>query len=880
MANSPRRGFSYLRNWVRANQIMLINTSFTVILVGVIVTVLLFRATNLQRRITEESVINLAGLTAYEVQSNFLVYFNVVKNISQIMGNYETIEVEQRRAFLNDMMQSIINANQPMVSVYSIWKPDKLDGMDSAHIDEVNRTGQYNTGFTRERGWVEQRFFDEYKDLLELDFAATNGLNGIVGEPLAKHVFWRDVLVVDIQFPILTGFVANPEVIGVVGATLNLEQLQAQIEAIRPYETGLTMLSTRKGSIVAHSHGQLRGRTLSIFEDMDQMLPGEDPAAIFRTMADSIQGQDFRVLSSKSSLIVSYPLRSIGALASPYYTSELGNPRWAVVTAVPMETILAPLNAMLRFSIIFIIGAGVLAGLVIFLTSSSVTQHARNLQRSLEQSTTMQDNLRYGLFLMDQKFMIQGAYSKALEKILSVSDLQGKNFIELLGNSVRGVEQEGIKDFFEMIFKKSYDADLLESINPISEFTYVSTETGETKNLRTSFTIADEGRGAAYVLGTMEDITAEKELEKQLLETESMRGNEMKSLFQVIQLDPRVLRDFIDDTEYEFARINDLLKNKNNLQQDVLVEMYQSIHAIKSNALILNLESFSERLHRLESSVKKLREKYPDVVPFDDFLGLVLELNDTMKEVDLLKGTVSKIENFRSAAGGDQKQEKYVLVETLTRVCEKTQVALEKKVRFVAGEIDDAVLDYAPRREIKEVLTQLVRNAVYHGIETPEEREAAGKDPEGEIRFTLKYKNNNIFITLADNGKGIDFNKIRKTVKDSKLLRNPNEANNKSYLLKALFSPGFSTLDKADHHAGRGIGLSLVKDRVKDLNGKIKVSTAVGKGTKFSIIIPLKLPTGVEKMVSTGQTATMEQVTAEDQAMDMEMATAVDEDES
>jgi len=865
MANSPKRGFSYLKNWVRANQIMLINASFTVVLVGIIVTVLLFRATNLQRRITEESVINLAGLTAYEVQSNFLVYFNVVKNISQIMGNYETIEVRQRRGFFNDTMQSILNANPSVVSIYSIWKPDKLDGMDRANTDDTNATGQYNSGYTRERGWVEQRVFDEYKPLLELDFVETNGLNGIVSEPSSKHVFWRDVMVVDIQFPILTGFVASPEVIGVVGATINLEQLQAQIEAIRPYETGLTLLSTREGAIVAHSHGQLRGQTLSIFENIGQMLPGEDPDLVLRTMNDSIHGQDYKVFSSLGSLIVSYPLRSIGALASPYYPSELGNPPWAVITAVPMETILAPLNAMLRFSIVFIIGAGVLAALVIFLTSSSVTQHARNLQRSLEQSTTMQDNLKYGLFLMDQKFIIQGAYSKALERILSVPNLQGKNFIELIGDSVRSTEQEGIRDFFEMIFKKAYDTELLESINPINEFTYISTETGENKNLRTTFTLAEEGRGNSYILGTMEDVTSEKELEKQLLEAENLRGNEMKSLFQVIQLDPRVLRDFINDTEYEFERINDQLKNKNSLQRNVLIEMYQSIHAMKSNALILNLESFSERLHKLESSIKRLQEKYPDIVPFDDFLGLVLELNDTMKEIDLLRGTVSKIENFRTAAGGDKSQEKYVLVETLTRVCKKTQTALGKKVRFVAEEIDNAVLNYAPRREIKEVLTQLVRNAVYHGIETPEEREAAGKEPEGEIHFSLKYKHGNIVITLADNGKGIDFNKIRKTATDSKLLRDSNEANNKDYLLKALFSPGFSTLDKADHHAGRGIGLSLVKDRVKDLGGKIKVSTAAGKGTKFSITIPLELPAAVEKMMATDQTSSVEQTLAEEQ---------------
>ena len=845
MARDSQQGFSGLKNWGQRNQITIINASFTVFLVGIIVAMLLVTATNLQRRTTEESVVNLAGLTAGEIQSNFLAYFNVVKNISEIMSNYEAINVSQRRSFFDDTIQGILNSNSSMVSIYSVWRPNVLDGRDALYINTVgsNATGQYINGFTRERGWVEQRAFEEYRYLLTVNFEAMNGLNGIVSEPVFKHVFWRDALVVDIQFPILRGYAANPEVIGVVGATVNLEQLQTQIETIRPYETGLTMLCTNRGAIVAHSNRQLRGETMPISYDRDPLFVGEDPQMALSAIRDSIEEQNHKVITTRDTMIVSYPLKTVGAYTSPYYASPRGNPSWAVVTAVPMETVFAPLNTMLRFSIFFIIGAGFLAALVVFLTSSSITQQTRNLQRSLEHSTTMQDNLKYGLFLMDKKFVIQGAYSKALENILSVSNLQGKNFIELIGNSVKSSELGSIKDYLGMVFNKTFDDDMLESINPINDFTYVSTETGEVKSLRTSFALVERGRGLSYVLGTMEDITAEKELKQQLLAAENLRENEMRSLFQVIQLDPMVLRDFIADAESEFEKINGTLKDKNSLQQNVLVRMYQSIHAIKSNALILSLENLSERLHRLESSIKKIQGEYKEAVPFDGFLGLVLELNDAMKEIDKLKGNVSKIENFRMMSKREDKnQETYVLVETLSRACSKTQTALGKKVRFVAEDIDEGILEHAPRRVIKEVLTQLVRNAVYHGIETPYERTARGKDPQGEIRLSLKYQDNQIVINLSDNGKGIDFNKIRKIALESNLLRNPEQANDTRYLLKVLFSPGFSTLDKADHHAGRGIGLNLVKDRVKELDGKISVASEPGKGTAFTIFIPLVLP--------------------------------------
>jgi two-component system chemotaxis sensor kinase CheA len=147
---------------------------------------------------------------------------------------------------------------------------------------------------------------------------------------------------------------------------------------------------------------------------------------------------------------------------------------------------------------------------------------------------------------------------------------------------------------------------------------------------------------------------------------------------------------------------------------------------------------------------------------------------------------------------------------------------------------------------IKEVLTQLVRNSVYHGIEIPEEREAAGKDREGTIRLSIKQEKGIIHLKLSDDGKGLNFAKIREKALDLKLLQKTEDAENKNQLLQIIFSPGFSTADSADMHAGRGIGLNLVRERVRDLHGSIKLSSETGKGTTFNIYLPLDIKT-VEK---------------------------------
>jgi two-component system, chemotaxis family, sensor kinase CheA len=844
MAIKLKISFSYFKSWLEKYQITVINAMVTVILVAVVVSVLLIQASALQRTTTEEGVITIAEMTALEVQSNFLAYYNLIYNVAQIMTNYETFDVNQRRLIFNEIMSGVFISERSLWSIYTIWKPNALDGLDNifADSDGINY-GQYNTGFTRERGFVEQRSFNEFEYLLNSNLLNFCLVNDLISDPVAKDsmtMISRQIWTLDIQFPVYRNL-QEKEFVGIIGATVNLERLQSQAERAKPYGTGGTFVVASDGDVFAHYNYNFRGRNLREFvEGEDPIFVSDNPGALGNEILESILEMDYKVIRTQNSLIVGYPLTKFQQ-DSVRYSSQTSTIRWVVVTMVPNSTIFAQLNAMIRFSVLFIIGAGILAVLVFFLTSKSITQHARNLQRSLEQSTTMQDNLKYGLFLIDQKFIIQGAYSKALENIFSTSDLQGKDFIELISSSVKEAEKQSIIDYFDMIFKNAFDKDLLDSINPINDFLYISKETGETKNLRTSFSLAEHGRSARYILVTMEDITAEKKLQMQLMEAEALKENEMRALFQVIQIDPRVLKDFVVDAEYEFERINELLRNKENVQHEVMVELYQAVHAIKSNALILNLEDFSERLHKLEDSIKTLREEKKDDIVFDDLLALILQLNDAMKELDQLKDTVSKIENFRVASSVDRKQEKHVLVETLTRVCNKTQAALDKKVRFVVEGIDDIVLDYGPRRDIKEVLTQLVRNAVYHGIERPEERTPLGKEAEGEIRLSIRYKDNQIVIKLTDNGGGIDFSRIRQTAEEHNLVHSEDEANDKNYLLKTLFAPGFSTLDQADYHAGRGMGLSLVKDRIKDLHGNITVNTAKGKGTTFTITIPLEL---------------------------------------
>jgi two-component system chemotaxis sensor kinase CheA len=460
----------------------------------------------------------------------------------------------------------------------------------------------------------------------------------------------------------------------------------------------------------------------------------------------------------------------------------------------------------------------------------------KTAEAATEEIAVMKDSLGIGVFLMDKNLVIQPQYSKALEEILGEDELAKKNFTDLLSASVTKKEMETLVDYFTMILNRSFDAQMLEQINPVEELHFVNPTTHAEKDLRCSFALVDQGKGAVFVLGTLEDVTGEKLLQKQLADEADKREEEMRSVFEIIQVEPRVFNEFLEDMEYEFDRINEMLKNREMTSQLAMVDIYQSVHAIKSNAVILDLEKFSQKMQALELEIKKVRDH--EKITFEDTLHITVEIEKVMREKDKFRKTINRIQSFKISE--IRNQDEYMLVQSLIRASERAAKDLGKKVKFTADAIDREALEHGPRRLMREILMQLVRNSVCHGIENPENRGVHGKDETGHIHLTVGVENGKIHIVLADDGQGLDFNHIREQAQRLNLLKNPEDLQNNKQLAQVIFAPGFSTAQDVSLHAGRGIGLSLVRDRLSAINGSIKIHTEEGKGTTFHIFIPLE----------------------------------------
>jgi len=162
-----------------------------------------------------------------------------------------------------------------------------------------------------------------------------------------------------------------------------------------------------------------------------------------------------------------------------------------------------------------------------------------------------------------------------------------------------------------------------------------------------------------------------------------------------------------------------------------------------------------------------------------------------------------------------------------------------KAVRLVTSgeetEVDKTVVE-----RLAEPITHMLRNAIDHGLETPEERQAAGKTAEGTVRLAALHRSGRIVIEIADDGKGINRERVRQIALDKGLIA-PDAALTDDQIDNLIFLPGFSTASVVSDISGRGVGMDVVKRSIQALGGRISISSVPGKGSTFTLSLPLTL---------------------------------------
>ncbi|MBP6030886.1 MAG: chemotaxis protein CheA [Sphingobium sp.] len=168
-------------------------------------------------------------------------------------------------------------------------------------------------------------------------------------------------------------------------------------------------------------------------------------------------------------------------------------------------------------------------------------------------------------------------------------------------------------------------------------------------------------------------------------------------------------------------------------------------------------------------------------------------------------------------------------------LCAATAKQVNLEVQGEGTEVDKSVIE-----KIGEPLTHMIRNAIDHGLESPEERITAGKDPVGTVRLSAEQKGARIVIRVSDDGRGIDRERVRAKAIEKGIVAADAPLSDED-IDNLICAPGFSTAETISNISGRGVGMDVVRTNVEALGGRIEISSTPGQGTSFTMVLPLTL---------------------------------------
>ena len=179
------------------------------------------------------------------------------------------------------------------------------------------------------------------------------------------------------------------------------------------------------------------------------------------------------------------------------------------------------------------------------------------------------------------------------------------------------------------------------------------------------------------------------------------------------------------------------------------------------------------------------------------------------------------------------------LFQRMSRIVRESSAAVDKSVKLVT-EGENTEIDKTAIERLADPLTHMIRNAVDHGLENAETRIECGKSEQGEIRLSAAHKSGRVLIEVADDGGGINREKVKSKAIEKGLI--PEDATlSDSEIDQLLFLPGFSTASEVSNLSGRGVGMDVVKTQITSLGGRVTIESTPGVGTVFAISLPLTL---------------------------------------
>ncbi|CQR47678.1 Chemotaxis protein CheA [Paraliobacillus sp. PM-2] len=280
-------------------------------------------------------------------------------------------------------------------------------------------------------------------------------------------------------------------------------------------------------------------------------------------------------------------------------------------------------------------------------------------------------------------------------------------------------------------------------------------------------------------------------------------------------------------------------EEKDGSDKQLSIQSKEDINNDKNNTKNSQLTSKTIRVNidRLDALMNLFEELVIDRGRLEQIAGSMKhsELQETVEHMTRISGDLQNIILNMRMVPIDQVFNRFPrMVRQLAKDLNKQ---MELSIDGAETELDRTVID-----EIGDPLVHLIRNAIDHGIETPEERKQKGKPEKGTLKLNAYHSGNHVFIEISDDGAGINKEKVIKKAIGNGVITDEQVATlSDSQIHQLILESGFSTADEISDISGRGVGLDVVKNTIESLGGSIRIKSEYGKGSLFSIQLPLTL---------------------------------------
>jgi HPt (histidine-containing phosphotransfer) domain-containing protein len=513
-----------------------------------------------------------------------------------------------------------------------------------------------------------------------------------------------------------------------------------------------------------------------------------------------------------------------------------------------------------RLMIVGVAFAGVLVALLLYFQWLK-SRHERAAREAQTQTRDILATVKEGLFLIDSDFRIGKAHSAALGALLRREKFDGMAFDDLLFELVPQKTLDTAMKYVKLLWGERVNENLIKSINPLAEVEVNFDRSHGGRDIRylefDFHRVKGDGGEARQVLVSVNDVTSRVLLSRELKESQSSNSVQMDMLLGILKIESRQLVAFLSDSDATLKLINSVLKvparDDAGFRQKI-DQLFREMHKLKGEAAALGLVTVEDRAHAFEDMLKELRER-PELTG-NDFLPLLVRLDDLFAHFKAVRELIDKLDGLRAAAQvGAIASGLTMAVPTMDsartpmqRPAQEVTSGLESLAQRIAGETGRKVrfevrgLEQVPNdylRTVRAVAIQLVRNAVVHGIEAAEQRVRGGKSEIGTLQLEFTRVKDGYEMVFQDDGIGL----VAEHIKQAAVRRGTISADEARTLdgkaaIGLIFRAGFSTQEHESKDAGRGVGLDVVWKTVRGMGGRIAVSTAPGKFTRFKIQLP------------------------------------------